>query len=198
MEEGATFDSLVARAIALDSATASLRATAALQRFGIDEFIAEARTRSAETGAQVVSIEDFYTLGRFRLVFDVAVPMVDGQALFDTNFTASQGGAVQPIDGVMLFTDPRVLTTELQHASLVVRNHPVLMDMRGAPTEPPRARFTILLPELPRIQRYGRVNGWKLDIPGMQFNATSGVIIEAGGDSLLVRVELPGTGAPVR
>lgn len=198
VQAGATFNALLAEAVAFDSTTAHTLAPAALERFGMAELEARAMMDASNVKDRVDSIEDFLRISPIRLTLDVAVPLEDGRAALDTNFLVGEGGVVQPEENVILFPMARVLSVELPRVSLVVRGRPVMQDARGGSRDAPRVRFTILLPTLPEIERASplpqgdhTLHGLTIRSRGVHLTVAGPVTVRVGRDVLLVRVEAP-------
>lgn len=191
LESGAAFDDLLANAVRFDSADTQELAEPALQRFGFAELLRNASTRSALDAHH--TLDAFYALAPVRLVVEFTAPVEDGEGRsIDMHFSSGAGGFSQPAQGVLAIPDPVVFTSQLPTGSIVVRGRPVLQDMRGMP----RARFVILLGEVPPINGRGRLSPGvhRLDrlmiqTDGVQLSLQGPLSIEVDRDSITVRID---------
>lgn len=143
LEEGATFDELLGMAVDFDTTAAPALAMQVLERLEFEDRLA-AEAMAATSGAQLRSVEDFYSLAPARLVVEFAVPIVDGRPSMSINFSSGNEGFSQLEPNVIAIPDPEVFTLQVPQGSLVVHGLPVLQDVRDIAEQ--RLRITVLLP----------------------------------------------------
>lgn len=191
LEQGAGFDELLAEAVGFVPEQAPSLAAEALERFGFAEI--RARVAHLDSGEALYGLERFYALAPVRFVLEDPEPLRDGRAFVDLDFQSGNQGYFRPAPGIMLVPDARLLSTRLKWGSLVVRDRPILNDMR----RPPRIAVTVLLAELPEVNGRRLANGehrfsrLSIDSQGIELTVDAPTLVRVSDDSMVLKVETP-------
>lgn len=189
LEQGAGFDELLAEAIGFEPRQAPGLAAEALERFGFADL--RARVARLGPGEAAYGLERFYALAPVRFVLEDPEPLQDGRAFVDLDFQSGNQGYFRPAPGIMLVPDARLLSTRLKWGSLVVRDRPILNDMR----QPPRIAVTVLLAELPEVNGRRLANGehrfsqLSIDSQGIELTVDAPTLVEVSNDSIVLKVQ---------
>ena len=130
LQEGATFDELLARAVDFRPSEAPSIAPQALMTYEFEEVMADIAT-SAPTSEDVQSEADFFALTPAVLTIDFPVSVENGSSDMDMNMDMA-GGFTQLEKDLLYVPTPDVVTLQFPYASLVLREHPVLLDLRNS------------------------------------------------------------------
>lgn len=197
--EGASFDSLLAEAVAPDSAGSAALARDARAEFGYDELVDEAD--DVPTPAE--ELDAFHARAPARIVVEV-LPRDPAAYEADVSFNFSSGfwdrllgrrhGMSQPAEGLTLIWDPDIFhVTNPGEAGfdLRVEGRAVAMDSRGE-----GARYVVMLPRLPEVDGRRPAPGSRAHPDGLELRGEgllfrTGLAAEAtvsAGDSIRVRI----------
>ena len=183
LEHGASFEALLARAVAGRAPVESVDAIKT--RFGYAQLLHDAQEWHKQYGKEA-SREDFYRTGPVRLVIEFPqrgdkLPEFKGQGT---------GLPSQPEDNVVIFMQAQAFAVDYGSLSIHADNRPYLLDLTGAPR---LYRVEITLKEFPRVdgaspglQNLEWTHGGTIEGPEVRVKIGEPAAIRVAKDSLTV------------
>ncbi len=146
VQAGAALDTLLAERVEFDQVkdTAAL-ADAARLHFGYEERLARLRPSiAAAEKAEIKSVDEFYALAPYRVIFELEGPIVNGGGAPKMGFSTRVMAHISPQQ--LALPSPELVNVTHSAMTLTARNRPFLSD-----TSAKNQRYTTLLPSAPAV-----------------------------------------------